>query len=350
MAALSDTRNLSGYFNHSHQFYYIIIDLKGDLVYSNPFFQKHFSDIANKKKYKRIIQQCLKNPLAIVNTQLKIKSKKGSYYVIRWEFSAFSDKKTNVSGIQGIGFVTDKKKKDIRGQQKEKRLINKNKESELQKHKQIIQATMDGHEKERQQIGKELHDNINQHLTTTRLYLEVARDKVTGESHEIIDLAHKGLSHIIKEIRQLSQSLVQPDLNDIGLIESVKDICDLFQRTHTFPVNFYHRNFNENQLPTNLKLVLFRIIQEQLNNILRHAYADTIQIRLQSDAEYIILFIADNGQGFDSSDFKRGSGITNIISRAGLFNGQVKIEAAPGKGCSLSIAIPLINIERQEMN
>ena len=96
--------------------------------------------------------------------------------------------------------------------------------------------------------------------------------------------------------------------------------------------------------------MLFRIIQEQINNIIRHADADKIQISLQSDAEYIILTVADNGKGFDTSNFKKGSGLTNITNRAGLFNGQVEINASPGKGCSLSISIPSMDIEKQEMN
>jgi signal transduction histidine kinase len=139
-------------------------------------------------------------------------------------------------------------------------------------------------------------------------------------------------------------------LCDIGLIESVKDICDSLQRTHALSINFSYHNFKENQLSGNLKLMLFRIIQEQINNIIRHANADTIQIRLQSDAENIILLIDDNGKGFDPSNFKRGFGLTNITTRASLFNGQVKIDAAPGKGCSLSIAIPSMVIEREDMN
>lgn len=215
-------------------------------------------------------------------------------------------------------------------------------EQEIQKQKQLIQATIDGQEKERLEIGKELHDNINQHLNTTRLYLEVARDKATGEALEMINLAYQGLADIIKEIRQLSQSLVPPSLGDLGLVESVKDLCDALKRKHTFNIEFYYRYFSEKKLPDNLKLMFFRIIQEQINNIIYHAYADTIQIRLQSDAEYIILMIADNGKGFDPANYKKGLGFTNIINRAGLFNGKVEIDAVPGKGCTLYVTVPRI--------
>ena len=79
--------------------------------------------------------------------------------------------------------------------------------------------------------------------------------------------------------------------------------------------------------------MLFRIIQEQVNNIVRHAGADNMNIRLQSDAEFIILTITDDGKGFDPANYKKGLGFKNIANRVSLFNGKVEIESAPGKGC-----------------
>ncbi len=228
----------------------------------------------------------------------------------------------------------------------QKRLSQELIEQEIHKQKLLTQATIDGQEKERREIGKELHDNINQHLTTTRLYLEVAKEKASGEVLEMIRLAHKNLAAIITEIRQLSQSLVPPTLGDLGLVESVYDLSDSLKRAHTFQIEFLHRHFNEEELPGNLKLMLFRIIQEQVNNIVRHANANSIQIRLQSDAEYIILSIVDDGKGFDTTNFRKGLGLSNISNRAGLFNGKVEIEAAPGQGCVLSVIIPLEEIAR----
>ncbi len=214
-------------------------------------------------------------------------------------------------------------------------------EQEVQRQRLLTQATIDGQERERQEIGKELHDNINQHLTTTRLYLEVAKEKASGEVLEMIRLAHQNLSDIVNEIRHLSQSLVPPTLGDLGLVESVQELCDALKRAHSFQVEFLHRHFREEDLPDNLKLMIYRIIQEQVSNIIRHAQAHNVQIRLQSDAEYIILGIADDGRGFDKGNYKRGMGFSNITNRAGLFNGKVDIDAAPGQGCQVTVAIPV---------
>ena len=357
-------QNMSGYFRNSDQFYYVLIDPKGNFIYVNPLFQKKFSHIAadfygahaaaafiiaDKEKYNKAVQHCIENPLVIVSAKLRIRLQEGSLAVTRWEFTAYINE-GKLECIQGIGMAMEEIKKGMIGKRIAERHFQQSDEQEMQTHKQLIQASIDRHEKERQEIGKELHDNINQHLATNRLYLEMARDKVTGESFEIINIVHQGLSNIIKELRQLSQSLVPTTLGDIGLIESVQEICDSLTRAHAFTINFFHRHFNEKQLPEDLKLMFFRIIQEQISNILRHADADMIQIRLQSDAEYIMLSIADNGKGFDSSNYKKGLGLINIINRVGLFNGEVEINASPGKGCVIIASIPSAAKEMQEMN
>ncbi len=213
---------------------------------------------------------------------------------------------------------------------------------EVQKQKMLVKAAIDVQETERQEIGKELHDNINQYLTTARLYLEVAKEKSSGEVLEMINLSHKTLSDIVKEIRKISQSLVPPTLGDIGLIESVQELIDSIKQAHTISIDFQHRYFEESILNSNMKLTLFRIIQEQINNILKHSGAVNMQVHLQSDAEFIILSIMDDGIGFDKGNFKKGRGLGNISSRASLLNGKMEINTAPGKGCVLTVTIPIL--------
>ncbi len=223
----------------------------------------------------------------------------------------------------------------------QRRLMQQLIDQEIQKQKLLTQATIDGQEKERLEIGKELHDNISQHLTMTRLYLEVVREKAPPEILEMVTNAHKNLSEIVNEIRRLSQSLVPPTLGDLGLIISVGDLCDTLRRTQGYQAEFHHRYFSEDELADNLKLMLFRIIQEQVNNIIRHAEATQVTIKLQADAEQLFLSVADNGKGFDANQDPRGLGLINIINRAGLFNGKVDIQTAPGEGCVLTVTVPL---------
>lgn len=213
-------------------------------------------------------------------------------------------------------------------------------DQEIQKQKLLTEATITGQEKERQQIGKELHDNINQHLTTARLYLEVANEKATGEIQELIRLSLKNIGGMIKEIRTLSQSLVPPTLGDIGLVESIQELCDSLKRAHTFSVDFVSRHFDESSITEIMKLMLFRIVQEQVNNIIRHSHATEVHIKLQSDAESVILTIQDNGTGFDPGKARKRMGLNNIVSRAALMGGKADIKAIPGGGCTLIIELP----------
>jgi PAS domain S-box-containing protein len=214
-------------------------------------------------------------------------------------------------------------------------------EEGLNKQKIFVKATIEGQEKERKEIGKELHDNIGQHLTTTKLYLDIAREQANESSIELITLASKGIADVINEVRKLSRSITPPTLGDLGLVESVKDICESIKITQVFAIRFYHNNFEEGLLTENIKLMLFRIIQEQLNNIIKHAEASAILIRLITDEGQLMLVIADNGKGFDTSINKKGLGINNIISRTELFNGKVQVDTSPGEGCTMIITVPL---------
>jgi PAS domain S-box-containing protein len=215
------------------------------------------------------------------------------------------------------------------------------KNQDQQKQKQLMQATIDGQERERSEISRELHDNISQHLTTTRIYLEVVKDQAEGQFFEMIGQAHKSLIYISHEIRRLSQSLAPPELRDIGLVESIRDLCNLLRNAHTLSINFEHEHLNEERIPDTMKLMLFRIIQEQINNIIRHAGAHSISIKLEADVNELRLSIADDGKGFDVSLVKKGLGLINIINRIELFDGTADIMTSPGKGCVLQVKAPL---------
>ena len=90
-----------------------------------------------------------------------------------------------------------------------------------------------------------------------------------------------------------------------------------------------------------MKLMFFRIIQEQLNNIIRHSGADRIRLQLKTTPEVAILAIIDNGKGFDPSIPRKGLGLSNIANRAGLFNGRMDIISNPGEGCTIQVTLPL---------
>jgi PAS domain S-box-containing protein len=213
---------------------------------------------------------------------------------------------------------------------------------ELDKQKSIAQAVVNAQEKERADIGKELHDNVNQILTTAKLYLEMAKHEET-ETTELINRCSDNISDAINEIRSISRSLVPASIGDLGLIVSIQDLVENINATKQLEMEFRHRGDIDATIDEKRKLMLFRIIQEQVNNVLKHAGAARALIELAVDPRTIDLTIRDNGKGFEPEKVKakKGVGLSNIASRAQLFNGRVNITTAPGEGCTLNINVPL---------
>lgn len=213
-------------------------------------------------------------------------------------------------------------------------------EKQISHQKALTQATIDGQEKERREIGKELHDNIGQQLTTTKLFLDMAKTTADDGTAEMISLALKGISDVINEIRSISHALVPPILGDIGVIESIEAMLETIRYTQLLKVDFDYFDFNEDRVPENVQLTLYRIIQEGMNNIIKHADATHVNITIKNKNRQLTLELKDNGKGFNGAKVRRGLGLTNIKNRTELFGGTVSIESAHGAGCSLKVVIP----------
>ncbi|MGN6399151.1 MAG: sensor histidine kinase [Flavisolibacter sp.] len=222
-----------------------------------------------------------------------------------------------------------------------KRLEQKLLSDQINHQKQLTQATIDGQEAERHEIGKELHDNFGQQLTTIKLFLDMAKSGASDSGIEMINMALKGVMDVINEIRSMSRSLVPHTLKDLGLVDSIAELVDSFSRTQLVSIDFEHEDFDEDDLPENQKLTLFRIVQEQLNNIIKHADAEGIALQLKNTIQSVVLEIRDDGKGFDLQKLRKGLGFTNIRNRAELFGGKMEIFSRPGKGCRLKVSMPV---------
>jgi two-component system sensor histidine kinase UhpB len=130
---------------------------------------------------------------------------------------------------------------------------------------------------------------------------------------------------------------VPPSLGDIGFAEAIDELVENIQAGHTRTRFTTQLFLDENRLTQELKLSIYRIIQEQFSNIMKHASADKADLQLKQDGDALHLVISDNGKGFDTTQKRKGIGITNIINRAELYNGSVQIVSSPGNGCTLHI-------------
>lgn len=205
-----------------------------------------------------------------------------------------------------------------------------------QREQEITRAVISAQEKEREEIGRELHDNVNQILASSRLYLGLVKSNGNAyksfleESDLLIDSA-------IREIRQLSHTLIPPAMTEASLEKSINSLITIVQDGSGIIVEKEIDKMDSSLMSEQLKLTIYRILQEQMNNILKYAKADRVQIKIEQKTNCIVLQVTDNGIGFDINQKTGGVGLLNIRTRASLVNGVVTINSAPGNGCQLQV-------------
>ena len=213
-------------------------------------------------------------------------------------------------------------------------------DEKIKNQKQISEAIIKVQEVERKQLGQELHDNINQILATTKLYLDIAKDNPEMQ-RDLIMKSACNVNDVIAEIRKLSKSLSPPSLKDIGLISSIDDLLNGILQSGKMEVSFFHDHFFEDRVGSEKQLIIYRIIQEQLSNIMRHSQAKNIVVELNNNDKLLNLTIQDDGIGFDPQKPSTGIGFKNIRNRVELYNGTMYIDTAPGEGCVMHVRFEL---------
>lgn len=204
----------------------------------------------------------------------------------------------------------------------------------------IMQQVIQTQEMEREIIGGELHDNVCQILSVTKHYLEIIeRNKEISTTY--LPQAKQLIQDSIQEIRNLSHSFNPPTLNSKTIVNALKDLLDNFNATGTIKIRFDYNNAFTN-LDLQQKRALFRIVQEQLNNVLKHAEATEVSIQLNLELGDIHLTISDNGKGFDPLQQRAGLGLSNMEARVKAFAGKITVHSSPGNGCTVEAILPFV--------
>ena len=217
----------------------------------------------------------------------------------------------------------------------EKEILNQ----KVQEQKKITRAILKTQEAERNYIGRELHDNVNQILAGAKLYLGMAAQqderikKVVKYPLELID-------NSISEIRLLTSKNVTP-VRNINLKALIQKLVKTLNKITTIKTIFNYGITNE-IIDDELKLNIYRIVQEQVNNIIKHAAPLNVKILIETVGNSIMVVVTDDGKGFDVNKRRDGIGITNMINRVDSFNGKIDIESSPGNGCKIQVEIPYI--------
>ena len=212
-------------------------------------------------------------------------------------------------------------------------------DQKVQEQKKITRAILKAQETERNYIGRELHDNVNQILAGTKLYLGMA-GKQDSRIKNLIKYPLELIDSSINEIRLLTSKNVTP-VRNINLKELIQALVDNLNKNTPIKTIFGY-NIANNVIDDELKLNIYRIVQEQINNIVKHAAPSQASISIEGDGNIIRVIVTDDGKGFDVNKKRVGIGVTNMINRVESFNGKINIESSPGNGCKIQIEIPYV--------
>ena len=201
----------------------------------------------------------------------------------------------------------------------------------------ILKAALDAQEKERNFIGIELHDNVNQILVGTTMVLSMLKKK-PGKDDELITESIGHIKQAINENRKLAHVLVSPDLKAKNFEEQLNFLCKDMLHNASIKTGTDFEDYEDTLLNVDQKIALYRIVQEQFTNIIKYAHATEVNITLSINAENVLkMKIQDNGKGMDMNAVTNGIGFRNIKSRLSIYDGKMNIQTQPGKGFIMEI-------------
>lgn len=205
----------------------------------------------------------------------------------------------------------------------------------------IQNALIDGEQAERNRLALELHDGVANDLNGIILLLQNNINKDAEANGSNLNQGIYKLHQTHQMVRKLSHSLMPRSLTEKGLITAIDDLATSFQ-SDTLIINTQYLNL-DNRLPQIIEFNLFRIVQEAINNIIKHSKATKVLIDFNRIDGNLLVNIEDNGVGFDASLIKekKGIGIQNIINRVKMINGNLAINSTPGRGTTIEISIPI---------
>ena len=228
-------------------------------------------------------------------------------------------------------------------QQRQKLLQNKIITIEQQKKLELTQAIIDGEEMERIRLAKELHDGIGGLMSMIKLQFTNFKKSHTEiqENPEYND-ALSLLNTASQDIRKISHALMPSALERLGLIDATEQFCTQMQQSANIEIDFQHYNL-ETRLPQKMELLIYRMIQELLNNIIKYANSKEVLVQLSKNEKNISLTVEDDGIGFDISTIKNkdGIGLLSMQNRIHLLGGKMDIDSAINKGTSINIELPV---------
>jgi two-component system, NarL family, sensor kinase len=239
-------------------------------------------------------------------------------------------------GLIGLGLIWFYKR-----QQYQQQLARAQEREELQR--QRFGAVIEAEENERARVAKDLHDGLGQLLSTAKLGLTaVSMPNQQGPQAQLLSNSIHVLNQATEEVRSISHNLMPAALTELGLKEALEDMFHKINEAKLMNIKLEVHGLNE-RLPGTVEVAVYRVIQEVVNNMMKHAQASLIQVNLLRRGNALQLSIADNGVGFEKEMITKSKGLgwKSIFSRIAMLNGNIEVDTQPGAGTSINIQFAL---------
>jgi PAS domain S-box-containing protein len=304
---------------------------------------KHVSIFVPPEEQDRMaeILQRIKRGERIVHYETVRRRKNGEQGIVSLTISPIKDEAGNITSASIIA-------RDIT----EQRLLQDQLDRAARQRTEALQHFADSvqhaQEEERRRIARELHDDLGQRLTGMKLNLQVLEDdfpETDGETKERLENIKRQIDLMITEIRRISANLRPAALDDFGLTVAMQLLCKEFQKTHNAEVQF--KSDSDEEYDERVRIALYRIAQEALSNIAKHARATSVSVGLSHAGSIVSLVVEDNGKGFEVEEAhmqegsRRGFGLISMRERAQLLGGSFQISSSKKAGTRIHVELPL---------
>jgi signal transduction histidine kinase len=232
----------------------------------------------------------------------------------------------------------------FRTKHRKNKIIAEQKIKQLEEEKKLLAARflVEGQEKERKRIATAIHDSLGVLLSASKMHVTAIKDK-SPETKALIDKATKFLDDASGEMRKISHNMMPGLLTKMGLCEALEDLFENINDTEDIDAKVDVIGPKSERLPENHEIMIYRVVQEMVNNTLKHAQAKKIDLVLVIHPDELDINYSDNGTGFDVEKMidKKSLGIQSIQSRVSFLDGQVNIQSSPGNGTVYRLHIPV---------
>ncbi|MFV0604953.1 MAG: sensor histidine kinase [Niabella sp.] len=202
---------------------------------------------------------------------------------------------------------------------------------------QLLRSQIEVQEQTFQQIGKELHDNVGQLLSTSRMLIGITERNLETPPDTLLT-ANATIGKAITELRALSKSLDKEWLEQFNFIQNLTTEIDRINAGNQIKATLHCKE--SLKLPPAKTIILFRIVQEAIQNAVKHGHCKHIDMRIDKENHIIQIAVKDDGKGFDIEKITKGMGLSNMQHRTNILNGTVKYDSRKNKGTAIHIAIP----------